>query len=152
MAIVVNNEPNTNPEVIIPIADKKIKEDLIPLVLISMENGNKIMQSLNNDEDVIIAVDFEIPYISEHPSVIIWMSPLDPMSYKFLIGFKKFYQDWLYKSVNLKIISRFEKVWNIQLRQNEFLGHLCYSKGNFCVGQSNGIMDHPLQVLDEGIR
>jgi len=89
------------------------------------------------------------------PKLDIWLSPLEPKSYEFMLKLKPYYQSWMYKVVQLNPILRFksQRAMNQKyLFDKNFFTKNCYSLGSFCVETEKGVINKPLELLDEGIR
>ena len=92
-----------DPEYLIPVSDNKLGVETIPMILISKASGMAIDSKLDSQK-VLLNVDFDIPYKTEGtPNAMLWMGPLNRLSYEFLIEFERYY-------FHLKDVINFEPV------------------------------------------
>jgi len=90
LTIVFDDQANEVMDGIIPMADKKIKEGNIPMVMISKKDGLNLLELMKGEKRVMLTVDFDSGARSEKPDVKIWMSPTDWQSYRFMQEFRPF--------------------------------------------------------------
>lgn len=142
----------------VPIADKKFRKETVPMILISMENGMKILEALKNKQKIIMSTDFDVPKAEDQKksNLDIWFSVTDPGSYVFLNRFKWYYQNYLASIVNFKPIARFHSQYDQLNHQTEEYTEvqksMCWSSGNFCVDEKEKHIYRKLELLEEGVR
>lgn len=153
LTIVYDDQDALTPSMIVPVGDKKFLKERIPLILITKNDGLKILETLKNNQKVMISTDFDIPKSTSLPTVDAWISTTNADSYKFMNEFKPYYQMWLWDKINFKPVYRFKSRLNMNDIDSLMNGQrFCYFMGAFCVDDNNGKITKPLELIDEGIR
>lgn len=96
LAIAFHDDPKEDIDNVIPIAPKNIADNVPPVAVINNADGKKLQKIIKEkgDGSVKLSVDFDVEKKTKSKlNLVIWMSPTNRLSYKFLEDFSKYYND-----------------------------------------------------------
>lgn len=90
--MVYHDKPNQNVKDIIPVADSMYKNVKIPIILITKEDGEILIQK-GKDQNISFVLDMDDDVAKEETlNVELWLNPTNLKSYDFLNKFHKVFK------------------------------------------------------------
>ena len=143
MVFVILTDPDESPNNVIPISPKDQSDIVPPVVVISKDVGEKLIDTLNKGNQVFLSVDFDMVIknfknkqkkYSAPLDVKIWIQLLDKNSLDFYIDFLEFYEH--YQSVaKIETVFFLKDADYYNYFTEEAVNRFCYHERDYCVGK-----------------
>lgn len=147
--IVVHNQPHIDINNIIPYADTHFRRVHTPVILVSKEDGNQLINAVREGDTPIAVLSVEMT--GAETKVVdteFWLSPSSLESYSLLLSLEKDLAE-LGKFVEFAPKYKFHDL-RLKNYPHKFLENHCYGNGRFCSIEGHQIQ--PKSVLDEALR